>query len=452
VDRWQLKLGCCFNQAGSKRHSGQYIMAHFIWTQKQDIGPPPRRWPAMAFDGARKQVVLFGGEPPPSGIAADTWAWDGHFWTQVSDTGPQSRLGHVMSFDAKRQRLVLFGGVHRPLTFLNDTWEWDGSFWSQVSNSGPPARLNAAMVFHPTIERSVLFGGLVGGVPAADTWTWDGTDWVQVADTGPSPRNHHAMGFDRNLQKLVLVGGQTGDGVVLADTWAFDGATWTQIDDIGPGPVMGAALAGTPAGLMLFGGAVGESATGGFGPIGRETWRFTKSRWTQVQDIGPSARWGHSCALDEDRDVLVVFGGFPLLSKADDPPLGLSAALGDTWELPVAADAPGPLPAPGSVAISSIVLSSSTLPGIPDATIVATVTLNSAVLVPVAVIAQIIRVSDQSPVDGLRISVSPLMIPAAIGTGSLIIRRGPNVVVGPVGYLLRARVEGSPAVDVPFTG
>ena len=48
----------------------------------------------------------------------------------------------------------------------------------------------------------------------------------------------------------------------------------------------------------------------------------------------------------------------------------------------------------------------------PDATIVATVTLNSAVLVSVAVIAQIIRASDQSPVDGLRISVSPLMIPA----------------------------------------
>jgi hypothetical protein len=51
----------------------------------------------MAFDAARKEVVLFGGESPPSGVAADTWAWDGHFWTQVSDTGPQSRLGHVMS-------------------------------------------------------------------------------------------------------------------------------------------------------------------------------------------------------------------------------------------------------------------------------------------------------------------------------------------------------------------
>jgi hypothetical protein len=61
-------------------------------------------------------------------------------------------------------------------------------------------------------------------------------------------------------------------------------------------------------------------------------------------------------------------------------------------------------------------------------------------------------VSDQSPFEGLRISVSPLMIPAAIGTGTLIIRRGPNVVVGPIGYLLRARVEGSPAVDVPSEG
>src|SRR4029453_2280745 len=51
-------------------------MAHFLWTQKQDIGPVGRRDVAMAFDTARGRAVLFGGQTG-SKIIDDTWEWDG---------------------------------------------------------------------------------------------------------------------------------------------------------------------------------------------------------------------------------------------------------------------------------------------------------------------------------------------------------------------------------------
>ena len=84
-------------------------MPPFFWTRKQDIGPSSRTSHGLTYDGARKRVLLFGGDPggPPF---ADTWSWDGTLWTQVGDTGPSARQGLAMAFDAVREQVVLFGG------------------------------------------------------------------------------------------------------------------------------------------------------------------------------------------------------------------------------------------------------------------------------------------------------------------------------------------------------
>jgi Galactose oxidase, central domain len=79
-------------------------MVQWLWTQKQDIGPAPRVNHAMAYDGARKLVVLFGGETSDARYN-DTWEWDGEVWTQVADTGPTPRHAHAITFDSVRQRL-----------------------------------------------------------------------------------------------------------------------------------------------------------------------------------------------------------------------------------------------------------------------------------------------------------------------------------------------------------
>jgi hypothetical protein len=108
-----------------------------LWTQKQDVGPTGRIFPAITFDASRERVVLFGGQVAGGVNTADTWSWDGADWTQVSDMGPSARAGGAMAFDAIRERVVLFGGT--PITGAIDTWEWDGAEWTQVADTGPSA-------------------------------------------------------------------------------------------------------------------------------------------------------------------------------------------------------------------------------------------------------------------------------------------------------------------------
>jgi hypothetical protein len=100
----------------------------------------------MAYDIARKQVVLFGGEAGAAGRFRDTWTWDGDNWTQVSDIGPSARAGHAMAYDQQRARIVLFGGETRDGRAA-DTWEWDGADWTQIANGGPSGRTNHALAY-----------------------------------------------------------------------------------------------------------------------------------------------------------------------------------------------------------------------------------------------------------------------------------------------------------------
>src|SRR5881296_1151797 len=104
-------------------------MGKLLWTERQDIGPTARDESAMAYDAARKQVVLFGGSA--SGILSDTWVWDGQLWTQSENMGPPARISHALAFDSIRERVVLFGGTDGA-RFLPDTWEWDGTEWTQI--------------------------------------------------------------------------------------------------------------------------------------------------------------------------------------------------------------------------------------------------------------------------------------------------------------------------------
>src|SRR5262249_42463365 len=134
----------------------------------------PRDDHAMAFDSQRGRTVLFGGFGN-SGLAADTWEWNGSSWSQVATTGPPARAWHAMPYASQRRRTVLFGGglAGLPSTRLGDTWEWDGSAWTQVATTGPAGRSACAMAFDSQRGRTVLFGGSNNGSAFNDTWEWD---------------------------------------------------------------------------------------------------------------------------------------------------------------------------------------------------------------------------------------------------------------------------------------
>lgn len=396
-------------------------MAQFVWTQKQHIGPPPRYDHAMAFDAARKQVVLFGGLGGAAPTAlGDTWGWDGHLWTQLADFGPSPRGGHAMAFDTARNVAVLHGGGG-----LQETWEWDGADWTQVADTGPPGLNAAAMAFHPGLGKTVLFAGQVGAVTNNETWTWDGADWTQVAGPGPSARVGAAMAFSGDLQKLVLMGGAAADATGLADTWTFDGQAWTEVTDMGPGPTVASTLADAGGGPVLFGGAQAFAAAG-FSPNAGTTWRFSAGKWTEIDAIGPPGRWRGACALDASRNVMVLFGGAATLAHAGDAAPATPAALGDTWEAPVAAPVAQPgQPGGGGLSVADLTLSGPALGGGVFSTIQATVSLSAAAPAPTQVAIEIFTAANQQPVDPQAVSASPLTILPGNTQGTIIITRGP---------------------------
>jgi len=298
-------------------------VARFLWTQKQDVGPSARWGHAMAYDAVRQRTVLFGGDDGTGAVLRDTWTWDGEFWTQVSDIGPSARAGHGLAWDSARNIALLFGGNG----MLGDSWTWDGADWTQVEDSGPTPRYGHAMAFDPVRGQVVLFGGSPTFTTMVnDTWAWDGNAWTQVEDNGPAPRRHAAVAWDGPRQRLVLFGGEGSNGQVFGDTWAWDGAVWTQVEDVGPTAAIGAAMCAGETGLVLFGGL---SAVGGGGArtVFDDSWVFDGTHWTQRQDIGPLARWGHTLVRDAQRNTLVLFGGF-----SGEPAVGGSKTFADTWE------------------------------------------------------------------------------------------------------------------------
>src|SRR5258708_2880459 len=196
------------------------------------MGPSPRQDHAMAYDSARQRTVLFGGVVGGGGgqPVGDTWEWNGEFWTQVEDIGPAPRGSHAMAYDVARAQVILFGGNLSPNPFAGpsdpngDTWAWDGQAWTQVADTGPSARRSASrMAYDSARDRVVLFGGDGNsnvGFPQ-DTWEWDGAGWTQTATDGPPGRRTPAKAPDNVRDRLGLFGGKGPD--FSDDTWEFDG-------------------------------------------------------------------------------------------------------------------------------------------------------------------------------------------------------------------------------------
>jgi hypothetical protein len=144
------------------------------WTQVASTGPPARYNAAMAYDSARGKTVLFGGNAGPASAPVylgDTWGWDGTSWMQIAPAGPAPRALHAMAYDSARGETVLFGGDSLG-GVLGDTWMWEGTgSWTQVASTGPPGRYGHAMVYDSARGRTVLFGGTAVD-NFSDTWEY----------------------------------------------------------------------------------------------------------------------------------------------------------------------------------------------------------------------------------------------------------------------------------------
>jgi hypothetical protein len=301
-------------------------MFKFLWTEKQNFGPPARYGHVIGYDVTRSRVVLFGGRADPvinnkvvPTYFMDTWEWDGLNWTKVSDVGPNPRLRPGFAFDHVRGRLILFGGSDENTKLHRDTWEWNGEDWTQLSDEGPSPAHWLAMTSDSERKQVVLYGGETHNfVKLDETWEWDGEHWTRQEAVGPGKRTKHAMAYDPARRRVVLAGPDD-------QTWEWDGELWKQVTEIGPGVNESHAMTYDGRAVILFGGD-NLQQTGFFKQSG-STWEWDGKHWTQRLQIGPEPRTDCAIAYDSKRDRTVLFGGFHRPSK------GPNESFGDTWEL-----------------------------------------------------------------------------------------------------------------------
>ena len=281
------------------------------WTKKCVAnGPQAAYYPAMAYDAAHGQVVLFGGAFSDFSLSNDTWTWDGFTWTKQSPvTRPPARTAHAMAYDAARGQVVMFGGASAG-SFLNDTWVWDGFNWTPKA-AGPGARLLMGMAYDAARQQVVLFGGSVGTpTPLGDTWVWDGSSWTPKSLSAPlGLRSNYRLAYDEAHSQVVLFGGWNGSSLV-DEMWVWDGATWTpKIPVTGPPPPArqdyAIAYDANLQRVVLFSGIRPPSA-----PVDDITWLWDGTNWTDASPAAsPSARGGAAAAYDSAHGQFALFGG-----------------------------------------------------------------------------------------------------------------------------------------------
>ena len=314
----QEELGTLVDQTWEFKGSG--------WIERQfEITPPARRSHSMVYDLARKRVVLFGGNLSGSGLENDTWEYDGTGWNMISTAvSPPVRRSYAMAYDASRGKVVLFGGADQSWQGLDDTWEYDGTDWVQVSTSvSPPPLYLAQMAYDASQGKIYLFGGFTGVTTNDETWEFDGTEWTQLAPaSSPAGRTGHQMVYDTLRQKILLFGGADSTLTDLNDSWEFDGNDWTELSTTdSPAPRGGHDMVFNRdlGKVWLYGGSTSNSAF-------NDVWEFDGTEWSLLEpEESPDPRKNHSMAFDAAHGTTILFGGY-------DTPTGPGNCLGDTWQ------------------------------------------------------------------------------------------------------------------------
>jgi hypothetical protein len=269
------------------------------WTE-QSPGTSPYGSNGMAYDVARRNVVLF--------VGVETWTWDGAVWSQQHPLdSPSPRDAPALAYDSAAQQVVLFGG-DCPSGFpqCNDTWTWDGSDWTErFPADSPPAREEAFMADDPATGNAVLFGGDGDCGACTDTWTWNGSEWHQEfpAHSPPSTLDGDLTYDDANATVVLLSYRGDCGGEPCYETWTWDGSDWSKqhpatSPPVGPNttPMAYDPATGT---IVLFDGACS----------GDTTWSWDGSDWTQLFPANnPPPRTGGDMTFDSNGNAL-LFGG-----------------------------------------------------------------------------------------------------------------------------------------------
>ncbi len=268
--------------------------------------------------------------PHTPGPLGDTWFSNGLTWREPAGLHPSPRYAAALAYDAARNDFMLFGGQFGSVSYA-DTWSFDGQAWKRETPAHkPPPRRDAAMAYDPSLRLVVLYGGLIPngaeGVEAADTWTWDGSDWTQVSTDNNGPHFRVGARMVTAENRVILFGGNIFNTSYFGDAWTFNGSTWVRADHK-PSPAgrgdAAVAWNAEDSSLLVVGG-LGVRTGAGPGNLGlplSDAWSLKAGSWSQVTASGAwngsvwtrstlpiPARWSAATAADMNGGVL-VFGG-----------------------------------------------------------------------------------------------------------------------------------------------
>jgi hypothetical protein len=118
---------------------------------------------------------------------------------------------------------------------------------------------------------------------------------------------------------VVLFGGRTKANP-FGDTWEWDGTEWTQVQDVGPSARLAHAMVFDPTAsrVVLFAGANGAGLN--------DTWLWDGTAWAQAADTRPDPRAASAMVAAA---TVVLFGGV----NSIDPNLPNANRIiyGDSW-------------------------------------------------------------------------------------------------------------------------
>lgn len=314
--------------------------------------PPAAVLPAMVVQPDVQSVLRFGGAPdlgsaPPEG---ETWELTRRGYATSTTANPPGLVGAGLAYDSARGQAVLFGGQNSSDVPVNRTWTRSAGTWSEHPATGawPPARLLHSMTYDAARGEVLLFGGAAGSVELGDTWVWNGTTWTQRTPVhSPAPRAGAAMGYDPARGVVVLFSG-IADGVSLTDTWIWDGTDWHDVTatvDNSPPPRSIGTLAWAPARQTLV---LTQNFT--FSVLVFDAWE-----WTTTSTSPPAGTWralpasnppaphalGASYSTPDGSGITIAYGATGSTVTDEQWELRFDAAPGDSCRTPFDVDGDG---------------------------------------------------------------------------------------------------------------
>jgi hypothetical protein len=282
---------------------------------------------AMAYDGASQQAVRFGGHNSGTTIPnSETTVYRATRWRRLATSGnPSPRSMPLFRRDADRGVVWLFGGVteytyDQFIDYYADLWSYRDGQWSllQPEDVAKTPFSCATPVGAMDTDRDVLVVVCEGST----VYEWNGSAWtVPNPSTKPSTRRFASGAYDQNLKKFVMFGGYDSFGTYRQDTWTWNGTAWTEVkpDDRPEHRAQSTMWYDPLAKKTIVYGGVGARNIDTHAKRYSDMWSFDGTNWTRITEAAtPGIRFAPQIAVDPNSNKVLLFGGLRVTIDDED--------------------------------------------------------------------------------------------------------------------------------------